>query len=107
MFRKILVPLDGSHLAEQILPHVEALARSQQIEVILLRVPVCAYDTAPGRLGPYRRTLFDEQVEETEEVQSAIGYLKHVQVKLTERGLECFMCIRGTYEAGRGNYPIF
>lgn len=38
MFKKILVPLDGSELASKILPEVEDLARSQQAEVILLTV---------------------------------------------------------------------
>jgi nucleotide-binding universal stress UspA family protein len=39
MFDKVLVPLDGSKLAECILPYVEALAKGQDVkEVILLRV---------------------------------------------------------------------
>jgi nucleotide-binding universal stress UspA family protein len=38
MFNKILVPLDGSVLAECVLPHAGALARSSGAEVILLRV---------------------------------------------------------------------
>lgn len=38
MFNKILVPLDGSVLAECVLPHVGALARSSGAAVILLRV---------------------------------------------------------------------
>jgi nucleotide-binding universal stress UspA family protein len=37
MYKRILVPLDGSHLAEQILPHVESLARSFGAAVVLLR----------------------------------------------------------------------
>jgi nucleotide-binding universal stress UspA family protein len=38
MFNKILVPLDCSDLAECVLPHVGALARSSGAEVILLHV---------------------------------------------------------------------
>ena len=39
MYKKLLVPLDGSELAEQVLPHVEALAKGSGIEkVIFLRV---------------------------------------------------------------------
>lgn len=38
MFKKILVPLDGSELAASILPQVEDLAKSQQSSVILLSV---------------------------------------------------------------------
>ncbi len=43
MFRKILVPLDGSQEAERVLPHVLALARSMEAEIVLLRVPLYAY----------------------------------------------------------------
>lgn len=38
MFHKILVPLDGSQLAEGVLPHVVALARALDARVILLRI---------------------------------------------------------------------
>jgi nucleotide-binding universal stress UspA family protein len=40
MYKKILVPLDGSPLAEAILPHAEALAKSENAEIIILRVPI-------------------------------------------------------------------
>ena len=38
MYRKILVPLDGSPRAEAILPHVEEMAQLYKAEVILLQV---------------------------------------------------------------------
>jgi nucleotide-binding universal stress UspA family protein len=39
MYRKILVPMDDSDLAESVLPHVEKVAKeSQTAEVVLLRV---------------------------------------------------------------------
>jgi nucleotide-binding universal stress UspA family protein len=39
MYKKILVPLDGSALAECVLPHVESVAKGCKVEeVILLRV---------------------------------------------------------------------
>ena len=38
MFETILVPLDGSQLADCVLPHVVAIARSFDSEVTLLRV---------------------------------------------------------------------
>jgi nucleotide-binding universal stress UspA family protein len=40
MYKKILVPLDGSPLAEAVLPHVQALAKSEGAEIVLLRVAV-------------------------------------------------------------------
>ncbi len=38
MYRRILLPLDGSPLAEQALPHAAALAKHFQAELILLKV---------------------------------------------------------------------
>ena len=54
MFKRILVPLDGSDLAEKILPKAKELADKYQAELILLRVfepeqalasPVSSFDT--------------------------------------------------------------
>ncbi len=39
MYKKILVPLDGSELAEQVLPQVSQLAGCMGAEIVLLRVP--------------------------------------------------------------------
>ena len=36
--KQVLVPLDGSGLAEQVLPHVTVLAKMMMLEVVLLRV---------------------------------------------------------------------
>lgn len=38
MYRKILVPLDGSKVAEGVLPHARSLAYSEGAELILLNV---------------------------------------------------------------------
>lgn len=38
MFKKILVPLDGSELSEGVLPHVNTLAKCMRSQVVLLRV---------------------------------------------------------------------
>ena len=38
MYKRILIPLDGSALAEQALPHAIAQAKHSQAELILLRV---------------------------------------------------------------------
>jgi nucleotide-binding universal stress UspA family protein len=38
MFRKLLVPLDGSEMAEAVLPYVENISSCYSAEVILLRV---------------------------------------------------------------------
>lgn len=38
MYRRILVPLDGSKVAEGVLPHARALAFAEGAELVLLRV---------------------------------------------------------------------
>jgi nucleotide-binding universal stress UspA family protein len=38
MYKKILVPLDGSPLAEGVLPHALALANAEGAEIVILRV---------------------------------------------------------------------
>lgn len=43
MYRRLLVPLDGSALAEKALPHALAVARLFGSELILLRVVVSPY----------------------------------------------------------------
>ena len=45
-YSRILVPLDGSRLAEQVLPHVVSLARPNKSEVVLMHVVA-----ASGRLS--------------------------------------------------------
>ncbi len=40
MYKKILVPLDGSEMAEAVLPHAEALAKLENAELVILRVPI-------------------------------------------------------------------
>lgn len=95
MFKKILIPLDGSTLSESILPHVSQLAKSIGAQVVLLRVvstpipetsyaglyamPVPAAPTAPER-DPYaeaegylQRVAFDYFPDQTVTLQVAGG----------------------------------
>ena len=83
MFRRILVPLDGSRQAEQLLPYVRTLASGLQCRVDLLQVidllglavdkPTQASKTGETKSGVFRR------------VES---YLGGVAKELSERGLE-------------------
>lgn len=81
MYTKILVPLDGSELAEQVLPHVIELAKCTGAEIVLLRVPdVPTYDylmTAP-ELG---RAIREQAVLDTTE------YLNRMSSELREMDL--------------------
>jgi nucleotide-binding universal stress UspA family protein len=77
MYRTILVPVDGSALAERAVPYAEALARAAGARIIALQVPVT---NAAVRAG-----------EATMEVRSAgpeAEYLQDLQRRLVGRGLE-------------------
>ncbi len=71
MYGRILVPLDGSHLAESVLPHVEAVATKFGAEVVLFRT-----------VEPERSPERSEQA-----VQSAEQYLETLARSFQRKGL--------------------
>ena len=82
MYTRILVPLDGSRLAEQVLPYVRLLAPALQSQVHLVRVveePIneVAFATRPQYY----------QVSQEAEAHKAVGYLAGVAASLREDGL--------------------
>jgi nucleotide-binding universal stress UspA family protein len=76
MFNRILVPLDGSELAERALEPALKIGRRQKGEVILLRVPVYKHVMVPSTAG-YGHFLPDQSFEEQKAGDEA--YLKEVQ----------------------------
>lgn len=80
MFTHLLVPLDGSPLAECALPHIAALVRDKASKISLLRVldPTHA-STQPRPVDP-----FDWQIRKVE----AETYLRSVSSRLEEIGLQ-------------------
>jgi nucleotide-binding universal stress UspA family protein len=84
MYKRILVPLDGSQRAESILTHVEGLARCLNAEVILLRV----FKTDFGQVDDYGHDPeFYEAIRAKckDEIQA---YLIGVQEELLGNGLQ-------------------
>ena len=80
MFEQILVPLDGSPLAECVLPHAVAVARAFQSRLLLLN----AVDYPEADAGPVRTVdPLHWQVRRTE----AKAYLDAIAVRLRETGL--------------------
>jgi nucleotide-binding universal stress UspA family protein len=72
MYRKILVPLDGSKVAEGVLPHAKALAYSEGAELILLTVGANpALDFAFSDPG-LAQSAIQEQEERSKKYISAI-----------------------------------
>jgi nucleotide-binding universal stress UspA family protein len=84
----LLVPLDGSELAESVLPHIEALAKqrgAELVDVVLLRV--CEPPAVPS---DYAGMLVSPEVwqEATERLrQDAEQYLARVEKRLQGAGL--------------------
>ena len=80
MFDHILVPLDGSPLAEGVLPHVVAIARAFDAQVTLLRV------VERPRAGSQTRLVdpLDWHMSKAE----AGTYLKELTIPLQEAGLQ-------------------
>lgn len=83
MLEKILVPLDGSELAEGVLCHIEDLARANNSEVLLLRVAF--FHPFPG-VDP---TEFEDKA-----IERAENYLEEVSEVLTGRGVNVSTHVR-------------
>ena len=79
MYSKILVPLDGSEIAESILPHVKDMAVAHGAEVILLRV-LPATGVLPSAAE--------------REAMEARNYLSAVEKRLQQQGVNARFTIR-------------
>ena len=82
MYKKILVPLDGSALAEAVLPHAQALAKAEDAEIVLLSVPV-----VPSLEFLARTPGLATQVIEDAEIETEV-YLVKEENKLAEEGIK-------------------
>ena len=83
MYKKIMVPLDGSERAEAILPHVVELARCMDSEVILLRV----YTTDFGQVDDYGHDPEFYEAIRAECKEKIRAYLIGVQKEHLDEGL--------------------
>lgn len=84
MYKKILVPLDGSPLAETVLPHAEALAKLEGAEIVILRVPAtptAEYFARDPAIGESIRQ--DIEIEAKDYVNKAVDALKNDQIRVT------------------------
>lgn len=75
MYKKILVPLDGSPLAEAALPHAEAIAKAGGAEIILLRVPMM-----PATEFLAREPMIAVKIREKEQAEA----IRYVDAKAEE-----------------------
>jgi nucleotide-binding universal stress UspA family protein len=86
MYKKILVPLDGSKRAERILPYVEKLALGFDSKVVFLQVVETDFDFT----SPYSyRTYTDlEKAGRENLIGEAEAYLKGLQGEFREKGIQ-------------------
>ncbi len=97
MNRLILIPLDGSQLAEQVLPYLKALIECQSAEIHLLSVaPVIDNVAAAVMLYPlyvYRGQLADEGAERKRIETELTNYLRGIARDLEQAGarVRCFV----------------
>ena len=105
MYDRILVALDGSDLAEQVLPYVEALAEQFRSTVILLRAT-----TPPGIIiagsatgaQPLAGGVVDPTPIVEAERQEAATYLQAVADRVRRKGL----AVEYQWAEGRGDEII-
>jgi len=83
MYKRILIPLDGSALAEAVLPHVEGLAKSSAAELVLLRVAFA--HMLPGA---------DPIEAQVARVQEAENYVADLAKRLQEKGVSAEAKVR-------------
>jgi nucleotide-binding universal stress UspA family protein len=83
MYKRILIPLDGSALAEVVLPHVEGLAKSSAAELVLLRVAFA--HMLPGA---------DPIEAQVARVQEAENYVADLAKRLQEKGVSAEAKVR-------------
>jgi nucleotide-binding universal stress UspA family protein len=84
-YQKIIVPLDGSRLAECVLPHAEALALTCQIKTLEL---VCVVNPIEAHIRPF--VPFDESQEKEMNlaaIKEAEDYLAGVKAILAAKGI--------------------
>lgn len=84
MYKKILVPLDGSPLAEAVLPHAEALAKSEGAEIIILRVPdLPAPDLFIHNPAMANKIIEDAEIAADKYLQDEVQKLGNIGVKVS------------------------
>jgi len=88
MYKRILVPLDGSPLSEAILPHTEVIAKAMRAEIILLYIipgPAPEFSVDPHTIG----------IDVLQEAEAEMKiYLKNACSKVEKEGFRVTYLIR-------------
>jgi len=84
MYKKILVPLDGSKRAESILPNVEELARCMGSRVIFMQV----LEPTATMVSPYDMVPYYDADEMDRRSKEASVYLAGIAGEFREKGIQ-------------------
>ena len=84
--RSIIVPLDGSELAESVMPHVQELAKKLALEVTLLGVYGVPYGASSAGEGLYDGTRMDALIGRLR--AETLGYLEEKAEALKSKGFD-------------------
>lgn len=84
MYEKILVPLDGSALAEEVIPYVLELAEKHDSTLILLNV----VEPVPTAMGPDGVRIAISSQEYARLAESTKQYLENLVKSFTELGVK-------------------
>lgn len=94
MYKRILVPLDGSPLAEAVIQHLRPFVQAFDTEIILLEVLVEPVDVFATHESPLAPSGFARR-----ELAEVTAYLKALCLKLEQEGL------RASYLVREGSVP--
>jgi nucleotide-binding universal stress UspA family protein len=91
MYDEILVPLDGSVLAEAALPHARALSKAFDARVTLISViEPATVISQPGMVGPVLSVSVDAEAEMT----ALREYLDKIATNLRTEGIDVRIAVR-------------
>jgi nucleotide-binding universal stress UspA family protein len=95
VIRRLIVPLDGSELAEQVLPFVEVLVASLQVPVLLVTVTDIVHDLARAMTYgmPFRQEVYDEILDNARtkartDLDGAADRLRRAGLSVSEQVLD-------------------
>jgi len=93
MYRNIVVPLDGSEIAEQVLPYVKDLIRGRTVKVHLISIAPLAVSVAapaPVRMYPLvmSRADLEMHAQERDRIEEELrNYLRGIAVDIPRNGI--------------------
>jgi nucleotide-binding universal stress UspA family protein len=87
MYKKIMVPLDGSELAECVFPHLETIVKGCQSPQVILVRTVEPLAVPYGKEVAHFTSLEEVKAFETHQKADAEKYLKEVIARLKKKGI--------------------